>query len=70
MFMALHLFIYPRTRVKQVGILGEHCLPACYGDLVHCLKLTSDADVSFNAMHGNHVFIQILIYVDDVVLNT
>ncbi len=58
---------YPRTGVKQGGVLSGKIFSSCYDDLVHALK-RAGAGVLYPCIDNGFKLICVLIYADDVVL--
>jgi len=60
-------FIFPRTGIKQGGILSGRYFSICYDDLVHDLRLVG-AGVFLNGLRNARLLLFILIYADDILL--
>ena len=60
-------FIFPRTGIKQGGILSGRYFSICYDDLVHDLRLLGSG-VFLNGFKNIRLLLFILIYADDILL--
>ena len=60
-------FLYPRSGIKQGGILSGQYFAICYDDLINELRITG-AGFLFNLLNNNRILIQIIVYADDIVL--
>ena len=60
-------FLFPRTGIKQGGILSGKYFSICYDDLVHDLRLVG-AGTYLKSAYSKLILLFILIYADDIIL--
>ena len=60
-------FIFPRTGIKQGGILSGRYFSICYDDLVHDLRKVG-AGVLITGFRNLRLLLYILVYADDIIL--
>ncbi len=60
-------YFYPRSGIKQGGVLSGKLFSSCYDDLVIEIKKCA-AGVLLKALNDTNILIQVLIYCDDVIL--
>ena len=60
-------FLFPRTGIKQGGILSGRYFSICYDDLVHDLRYVG-AGTFLHSSRNKRILLFILIYADDIIL--
>ncbi len=61
------LFLYPRTGIKQGGVLSGYLFSCCYDELVSALR-KNGSGILLIVLDVKRILIQIIVYADDIIL--